>query len=244
MKSEAPEDVKTDSGSIAEVITECDEKQETTATAAFPPDEWLQRLKADYTGRHDGGSETLPPGCDPDRMASAVLTLNEEDAAQTLRDLLKSQADDFTIDRRMVDRIRQLVQGYKACDMEHDDWAYELCKLAGLCHNWSPYAEVRAVTLPYDDADEPCETFRAYLLGFFWVIVCTAINTCKLRSLAAAAIGRLHLHPVSTDMSTDMSRLTHAACSLCSPPAGHLHPGVGGSDLADAHGPRHRGSIA
>jgi hypothetical protein len=72
--------------------------------------------------------------------------------------------------------------------MEQGEWAYEVCKRAGLCHNWSPYAEVRAVTLPYDDADEPCESFRAYLLGYFWVCVCTAVNTCKFPSLLAAPI--------------------------------------------------------
>ncbi|KAI0475209.1 oligopeptide transporter 2 [Xylariaceae sp. FL0804] len=57
------------------------------------------------------------------------------------------------------------------------EWAYEVCRTAGVCHNWSPYPEVRAVTLPYDDPAEACESVRAYVLGFFWVIVCTAINT-------------------------------------------------------------------
>jgi hypothetical protein len=64
--------------------------------------------------------------------------------------------------------------------MEEGEWAYVTCKTAGLVNNWSPYAEVRAVTLPYDDPDEPCESIRAYLVGFFWVCCASAVNTCKL----------------------------------------------------------------
>ena len=80
----------------------------------------------------------------------------------------------------MLARLRELIQGNEHCEMERGDWSYEVCKRAGLYANWSPYAEVRAVTLPYDDPDEPCESLRAYLLGYFWVCVCTSVNTCKL----------------------------------------------------------------
>jgi OPT family small oligopeptide transporter len=143
---------------------------------SFPPIDWLERLKGEYTGQH--GGETLPAGCDPDRMASAVLTLNVDQAVEVLQSLLVSQRDDYTIDQVMLARVRELVDGgAKGCGMAEEDWAYEVCKRAGLCHNWSPYAEVRAVTLPYDDPEEPCESVRAYILGYFWVCVCTAVNT-------------------------------------------------------------------
>lgn len=156
-----------------ETVGEYDEK----TSSSFPPAEWLQRLKDEYAGHHSG--EALPAGCDPDRMASSILNLTEDEAIQVLTDLLTSQKDDYTIDRKMLARIRDLLQGCEICEMESGDWAYEICKWAGLCRNWSPYAEVRAVTLPYDDIDEPCESFRAYLLGYFWVCVCTAVNACK-----------------------------------------------------------------
>lgn len=161
-------------------IEQDDRKNEIDAEDQFPPEGWFERLKAEYTGQH--GGETLPAGCDPDRMVAAILTLNEDESVQVLEDLLVSQREDYTIDRQMMARLRELIRGNKACDMEQGEWAYEVCKRAGLCHNWSPYAEVRAVTLPYDDADEACESFRAYVLGYFWVCVCTAVNTCKLSS--------------------------------------------------------------
>ncbi|RBQ73080.1 hypothetical protein VDGD_06060 [Verticillium dahliae] len=156
-------------------IEQDDRKNEIDAEDQFPPEGWFERLKAEYTGQH--GGETLPAGCDPDRMVAAILTLNEDESVQVLEDLLVSQREDYTIDRQMMARLRELIRGNKACDMEQGEWAYEVCKRAGLCHNWSPYAEVRAVTLPYDDADEACESFRAYVLGYFWVCVCTAVNT-------------------------------------------------------------------
>ncbi|KAI7920704.1 hypothetical protein M9X92_005710 [Pyricularia oryzae] len=150
---------------------------DTTAAPVFPPAEWVERLKAEYTGRHDAGTETLPPGCDPDRMAASVLTLDVEESVQVLKNLLESQKEDFTIDQVVMARVRELVQGHEHCEMTHGDWTYDVCKRAGLYHNWSPYAEVRAVTLPYDDVEEACESFRAYLLGYFWICVCTAINS-------------------------------------------------------------------
>jgi OPT family small oligopeptide transporter len=155
-----------------ETVVEYEEK---TNGQPFPPPEWLERLKGEYTGQH--GGETLPAGCDPDRMVTSILTLGPEEAVQVLRDLLVSQKDDYTIDRVMMARVAELVGGAEACGMKREEWAYEVCKRAGLYHNWSPYAEVRAVTLPYDDVEEACESFRAYVLGYFWVCVCTAVNT-------------------------------------------------------------------
>lgn len=144
---------------------------------AFPPEEWVQRLVEEYVGQHDG--EALPPGSDPDRAARAILTLNEEESIATLRAISKSQQGDYSFDQVLMKRICELIEGHEACGMEQGEWAYVTCKTAGMIQNWSPYAEVRAVTLPYDDPDEPCESFRAYVLGYFWVCVCTAVNTCE-----------------------------------------------------------------
>ncbi|KFA54222.1 hypothetical protein S40293_08147 [Stachybotrys chartarum IBT 40293] len=159
-----------------DIVLKCEDKpQQVEILEEFPPTEWLERLKAEYSGQH--GGETLPAGCDLDRMASSILTINVEDSVNVLQGLLKSQKDDYTIDRKMMARFSELIEGSEACEMKEGEWAYEVCRRAGLCHNWSPYAEVRAVTLPYDDAEEACESFRAYLLGYFWVCVCTSVNT-------------------------------------------------------------------
>lgn len=156
-------------------VADLDEKSRVSSPSAFPPIEWIERLKAEYTGEHDG--EALPAGADLDRMVDAILTINTEDSVQVLRSLLESQQEDYSIDRRMMARIAELIEGHESCGMEQGEWEYEVCKRAGLYQNWSPYTEVRAVTLPYDDEEETCESVRAYVLGFFWVCVCTAVNT-------------------------------------------------------------------
>ncbi|KAG9251498.1 OPT oligopeptide transporter protein-domain-containing protein [Emericellopsis atlantica] len=169
------EDMSSDSGKPGKLGTFIEYAEKPTSSGDFPPVDWYERLKAEYTGQHAG--ETFPAGCDPNRMAQAILTLNETESVKVLEELLETQRDDYTIDQRMLARVRELIQGHEACEMEQGEWSYEVCKRAGLYRNWSPYAEVRAVTLPYDDPNEACESFRAYVLGYFWVCVCTMVNT-------------------------------------------------------------------
>lgn len=149
-----------------------------TQESWLPPEEWLERFKSEYTGQH--GGETLPPGSDPDRVAEAIFTLSVSQAVDRLKSIIAEHAQDYSFDTALMQRCKDLSEGREACGMKEDDWDYEVCRLAGLVDNWSPYAEVRAVTLPYDDPDEACESIRAWFLGMFWVIVCTGINTCKL----------------------------------------------------------------
>ncbi|KAF5211170.1 hypothetical protein E0198_002465 [Clavispora lusitaniae] len=56
------------------------------------------------------------------------------------------------------------------------DWALQVKTEAGIINFWSPYPEVRSVTNPYDDPNTPCETLRAYVVGFLWTAVGSFIN--------------------------------------------------------------------
>jgi hypothetical protein len=157
-----------------------DEKTETVPVSPdgwAPATDWIARLLDEYTGQHGGDTETLPAGSDPDRAVAAILTMNEDQSVKVLRTIITEHHQDYTFDKVQMSRLKELVQGHEACGMEYGEWAYQTCKTAGLMHNWSPYAEVRAVTLPYDNVEESCESVRAYILGFFWVCVCTAVNT-------------------------------------------------------------------
>lgn len=146
-----------------------------------PPEEWLERLKSEYTGQH--GGETLPPGSDPDRVAEAIFTMPVTESVARLNTIIEEQAHDYSFDKALMHHCKTLVEGHEVCGMEEGDWDYQVCRTAGLIHNWSPYAEVRAVTLPYDDPEETCESIRAWFLGLFWVVICTGINTCKHLSI-------------------------------------------------------------
>lgn len=142
-----------------------------------PPDAWIQRFIDSYTGEHHG--ETLPPGTDVERTAQAIFTRDEHASVAWLKDYLEEMRTDYTLDAAFAKYMRDLTLGPEHCQMEYADWAYETARVAGTCDNWSPYAEVRAVLVPYDDVNMPCETIRAYVLGMFWVVVATLVNTCE-----------------------------------------------------------------
>ena len=74
-------------------------------------------------------------------------------------------------------KIKLLIEGYKVSDMESSDWSFEIRAEAAIIHYHSPYPEVRSVTSPFDDPDQPCETIRAYVLGMIFMGGATALNT-------------------------------------------------------------------
>ena len=147
----------------------------------IPPDEWLVRFVDGYSGQH--GGETLPPGSDPHRVAEAVFTMDPEQALDRLKIISAEAPWDYTFDTVLATHIRDILLGPEHCDMGHGDWSYEVCRLAGVIHNWSAYAEVRAVLLPYDDTEIPCESLRVYFLGFLWICVVTFVATCECKDI-------------------------------------------------------------
>lgn len=76
-----------------------------------------------------------------------------------------------------MDKIQQLVNGPKACDMDESDWSFDVRAEASVIYYHSPYPEVRSVTVPYDDPDTPVETIRSYTLGLIFMAGATALNT-------------------------------------------------------------------
>ncbi|CAK7898061.1 oligopeptide transporter 2 [[Candida] anglica] len=66
--------------------------------------------------------------------------------------------------------------GHSADYYEVVDWNLQVRLEAALQAYHSPYPEVRSVTDPFDDPNTPCETLRAYVLGFIWVAIGAFIN--------------------------------------------------------------------
>ncbi|AEY95313.1 FACL205Cp [Eremothecium gossypii FDAG1] len=56
-------------------------------------------------------------------------------------------------------------------DPEDPQHVFQLKTVAGIFEYYSPYVEVRAVASPVDDPTIPVETFRAYFLATFWVVI-------------------------------------------------------------------------
>ncbi|CUM64838.1 uncharacterized protein PRCAT00002453001 [Priceomyces carsonii] len=60
-------------------------------------------------------------------------------------------------------------------DLEH--WEFDARIEASLIAFWSPYPEIRAISDPFDDPNELCETFRAYVISIIWQGIGAFINT-------------------------------------------------------------------
>ena len=69
------------------------------------------------------------------------------------------------------------MHGEKASGLDGADYDFDLKAEAAIIHYHSPYPEVRAVSVPYDDPSIPCETFRSYLLGLIYMAGATSLNT-------------------------------------------------------------------
>ncbi|CAK7899875.1 oligopeptide transporter 2 [[Candida] anglica] len=79
------------------------------------------------------------------------------------------------------------------------DWPFQVKLEAALLAYHSPYPEVRAVTDPFDDPSLPCETLRAYIVGFIWNAIGTFINQFFAQRQPAisftTAVAQLFLYP-------------------------------------------------
>ncbi|KAM9937019.1 hypothetical protein OXX80_003435 [Metschnikowia pulcherrima] len=89
-------------------------------------------------------------------------------------------------------------------DIDHNaydifDWALQVKTEAGIIEFHSPYAEVRAVTEPYDDVELPVETLRVYIVGIIWTAIGAFINEFFMERQPAitldSAVVQVFLYP-------------------------------------------------
>lgn len=103
-----------------------------------------------------------------------AMTLQE--ALEILTEAIKYHTDDVNFPLKTMDRIKDLVEGPLQANMDQAAYEEEVKIEAVLIGHHSPYPEIRAVTDPFDDPEELCETFRAYFLGLFWTVIGTGVN--------------------------------------------------------------------
>ncbi|KAK9455935.1 OPT oligopeptide transporter protein-domain-containing protein [Dipodascopsis uninucleata] len=102
--------------------------------------------------------------------------ISKEEAIEILKQASVYHKDDYNFREETMEKICRLIEGPMAYGTEQEVYENDLKIEATLFKYYSPYPEVRAVVDPTDDIDVPIETFRAYLLGMFWVVVGSFIN--------------------------------------------------------------------
>jgi len=142
------------------------------------PSAAMRRKVADYYGCN-AVDETIEASVDVQYILDRIVPMTEEEALGILRDSIRFHKDDPNFPSDTMARMRRLVLGRGASqvDSEAEDYELDLKTLAAIIHYHSPYPEVRSVTAPGDDPSTPVETFRAYLLGLVFMGLSSAVNT-------------------------------------------------------------------
>jgi OPT family small oligopeptide transporter len=110
-------------------------------------------------------------------IIDCIVDMTDDRAMEILVQSIEYHSDDPNFPSASMQKLKNLVQGPKACELDDDDYSIELRTEASIIYYHSPYPEVRAVTDPFDDPDSPCETFRSYALGFIFMAGATTLNT-------------------------------------------------------------------
>ncbi|KAH9431438.1 hypothetical protein MCOR27_005874 [Pyricularia oryzae] len=156
-----------------EDIEEIVEKMRDGAAGITP--EMRAKVEA-YYGRK-AEEENLAPSADVVYILDKIALMSEEQAMEILVKAIDFHSIDPNFPGATMAKIKMLVQGQKASGLDPADYDFDLKTEAAIIHYHSPYPEVRSVTMPGDDPNTPCETFRAYFLGLIFTAGCTAINT-------------------------------------------------------------------
>lgn len=119
----------------------------------------------------------LAPSADVVYIIDKIILMTEQEAIDILVRAIEYHSSDPNFPGQTMEKIKLLVQGPKAYGIENTDYEFDLKAEAAIIRYHSPYPEVRSVTDPFDDVNEPCETIRSYFLGMVWMAGTTALNT-------------------------------------------------------------------
>lgn len=112
---------------------------------------------------------------DLDYIIQGIFSLTDAQAISILQKTIEEHDDDPNFPEYTKEYLKQLItkQGFTSSE---ENYSFSLRLEASLIHFHSPYPEVRAITDPTDNPDEPAETWRVYLLGITWVIIGSGVN--------------------------------------------------------------------
>ncbi|KAK9463202.1 OPT oligopeptide transporter protein-domain-containing protein [Lipomyces oligophaga] len=102
------------------------------------------------------------------------MTLSQ--ALEVINQTIEDHFGDVNFDDTVYERLLQLAQGPDSYGFPYETYELHARLEAVVIFHHSPYAEVRAVTDPFDDPTIPVETIRAYVIGSIWVAIASFIN--------------------------------------------------------------------
>ncbi|KAK9464670.1 OPT oligopeptide transporter protein-domain-containing protein [Lipomyces arxii] len=151
---------------------------------------------------------------DPDYMLEKMKGLTFEQAFEILQVSRKYYDDDANFPQPMMDRLTVLLSGEESSGMAHYYYDLEVRLQAAVMKFHSPYPEVRAVVRPTDDPTMPCETYRAYIIGLFWVCCGSFINQMFSQRQPSIYLGSAVLQILIYPSGKLFERLPHKSVSI------------------------------
>ncbi|UNI13290.1 oligopeptide transporter 6 [Purpureocillium takamizusanense] len=117
-----------------------------------------------------GQGDQIPPLDDIQYVTDRVRLLTVEECQNINTKMLEDHANDYNFSEQLREKLATLAQG-PSNKQSLDDWELQLKTETAVNRFFSPYPEVRAVAIPTDDVNMPCETIRSHFLGLAWAVV-------------------------------------------------------------------------
>lgn len=121
------------------------------------------------------GIDDMETATDLDYIIQAIYGLTDAQAISILHRTIEEHDNDPNFPPHTKKYLRQLINK-EAIEISDEKYSFALRLEAALIHFHSPYPEVRAISDPIDNPEEPAETWRVYLLGIVWVIIGSGVN--------------------------------------------------------------------
>jgi OPT family small oligopeptide transporter len=126
---------------------------------------------------HEIGEDHNISTDDVERIVDKVRDLSIEHAVEILSRVVEAHEGDINFPVNSWNNIKSIVDDYSENLATIPPEKALIAKMeAALIYYYSPYSEVRAVTVPTDD-ETVADTPRAYFVGVFWAMISTALNT-------------------------------------------------------------------
>ncbi|KAF2766731.1 oligopeptide transporter protein [Teratosphaeria nubilosa] len=160
--------------------------------------EVVERDVLSLAGKLGDKSTGLAPVADLERVMDKVATLTVKECREIIKDLLEDHEHDYNFATAQREKLKTLLNGPEE-GQSQDEWELQLKSETAINKFYSPYPEVRAVTTPDDDADIPCETIRAHLLGYLWACIaqfCNSMFNSRYPSISiTSSVIQIFLYP-------------------------------------------------
>lgn len=116
-----------------------------------------------------------------------------EDAKQILAEALEHHKDDPNFSWETRETMKTLLEAPQEYQGTPDEYEFDVRLEAALIADWSPYPEVRAVTTMGDDYEERCESLRVYIIGLFYALAGSVIDTFFFNRFPSIGLSSLAL---------------------------------------------------